>query len=70
MKNGREDVENSIKIIESYIGPDDPRMKAVRSVATECGELALADRCDNSAAIYKCAKAGAEKNGMKLEDFV
>lgn len=45
-------------------------MPAVREVAHECGDYADPDRCTNAATIYKCAKAGCEKRGMNVHDFV
>lgn len=69
-KNGREDVENSIKTVESVIGPDHPLMPAVREIANECGDVAMPDRCESSTAVYKCAKDGAIKRNFKLEDVI
>lgn len=70
IKNGREDVENSIKTVESVIGADNPRMPAVREIAIECGEIALPDRCESSTAVYKCAKEGAEKRNFDLKEVI
>lgn len=70
LKSGKLLVENTIKTIESYLGPDDPKMKFVRESAPICGEIALPDRCDGSAAIYQCAQDQAIKHGIKLEEVV
>lgn len=70
MKNGKEDVEGSIKTVESVIGADHPLMPAVREIAKECGDIALPDRCESSTAVYQCATDGAEKRNFKLDDVI
>lgn len=70
LKNGRELVENSVKVVQSYLGADDPRMKYVKEIALECGDIALADRCEGSSAVYNCANDGALKRGFKLEEII
>lgn len=64
MKNGREDVENSIKTVESVIGADSPKMPAVKEIAKECAEIAMPDRCESSSAVYKCAVEGMKKRNL------
>lgn len=69
-KNGREDVESSIKTVESVIGPNHPLMPAIREIAHECSDVAMPDPCESSTAVYKCAKDGAVKRNFKLEDVI
>lgn len=70
MKNGRADVENSIKTVESVLGADHALMPAVREIAKECGEVVKPDRCESSTAVYQCAKDGAVKRNFNLDEVI
>lgn len=70
VKNGKEDIESSIKTVESVLGPDHSLMPAVREIAAECGDVALPDRCESSTAVYQCAQDGAKKRNFNLDDVI
>lgn len=71
MKDGKQ-ADSSVKNIESYLGADDPKMKLVREIRIECEEVdkTVTERCDGSAAVYKCAYDGAIARGFKFEEVV
>lgn len=64
LKNGKVDVDNSIKTVESILGADNPKMPAVKEIANECSQISMPDRCESSSALYKCAVDGIKKRNL------
>lgn len=58
------------KLAKNAFGADDPKVDLAIAIAKECVDVTDPDRCEAAAKMYDCGRKGAEKRGIKFENFM